>query len=155
MPKLWHLKLEGYAYFITTCLENRRRLCRNPRLARIVMDAVLYGRASGWYLLLAFVVMPDHLHLVVVPRAKTVPAAMRELKTFTAKRVGQRLGSEGKIWQKGYRDFVLDRKASILQKIRYIEANPVRAGLVESAEDYEFSSAGRPELVDWEFYAVP
>ena len=56
------------------------------------------------------------------------------------------------LWQEGFYDYILDTEGKLLTKIKYIEENPVRAGLVSEAEFYRYSSAHKQNSVDLEIY---
>jgi putative transposase len=148
MSNLHHLDIEGCAYFITACTEEKLKVFLDESFARVVMDSFFFGKNDLWYYLLGFVVMPDHFHLAIIPRSRKIPSIMHGLKGYTARRINAMMNSKGKLWQSGYYDIVLDDIEKINQKLIYIEANPVRLGLVLNATDYKFSSAGKYELLD-------
>ena len=117
---------------------------RQPRIAQLVLDALQYGQDSlGHYTLHTFVVMPNHVHLLITPQVEA-PKLLRSLKGITAKRANQILGStERSFWQEESYDHVV-RDGKEFDRIRwYIEENPVRAGLAAEAEAYPWSSAWR------------
>jgi putative transposase len=97
---------------------------------------------EGWYRLLAYVIMPDHFHIIIIPAGKNASQIMQGLKGYTSRVLNSINGGKGSVWQRGYYDYILDSEEKVLTKIRYIEGNPVRKGLTERAEEYEFSSAG-------------
>jgi REP element-mobilizing transposase RayT len=86
--------------------------------------------------------MPDHLHLVLTPRAAELSDVMRNLKSFCAKQIRDTTGNRGPLWQSGFHDRAARNEAQYRIAIEYVHQNPVKAGLVESAEDWEYSSAG-------------
>ena len=94
------------------------------------------------YLLHAFVVMPNHVHLLATP-AVPLPKLMKSLKGITAKRANAMLALTGnRFWQEESYDRLV-RNPREFENIRnYIEANPVRAGLAREASEYRWSSAG-------------
>jgi len=116
---------------------------RQPVLADMVMEAIHYNAATlGQYRLWAFVVMPNHVHLLITALA-ALPKITKSLKGITAKRANTLLSLTGRpFWQEeSYDHLVRDRHE--FDKIRfYIEENPVRAGLVSKAREYRWSSAG-------------
>ncbi len=148
MPKLRHIKIENGVDFITTCIKNKETIFSNYANARILLDAILFGRKSGWYYLFGFVIMPDHLHIALGPGERRVPSIMQGLKGFSSKKINELHKKSGPVWQRGYRDFYIYKPETCLQKLRYIEENPVRAGLVDIPTKHPFSSAGREELLD-------
>ena len=91
--------------------------------------------------------MPNHVHLLLTP-AIPLPQITKSLKGITAKRANLVLGLTGiPFWQEESYDHTV-RDGGELERIRrYIETNPVRAGLVTEAGDYRWSSAGWPRVV--------
>ena len=89
----------------------------------------------------AYVVMPNHVHLLITPQVE-VPTLLRSLKSITAKRANQILGLTGRaFWQEESYDHLV-RDGKEFERIRgYIEENPVWAGLVAEAGEYRWSSA--------------
>jgi putative transposase len=148
MSNLRHLKVEGCVYFITTCAYEYEKIFSNLKYARIVMDAIMHGKNQGWYDLLGFVIMPNHVRLAIVPVKRSVPAIMQGIKGFSSRKINEMRNARGKLWQDGYRDFLIDNKKVIYQKLCYIEENPVRAGIAKNPIDYPFSSAGKYETLD-------
>jgi REP element-mobilizing transposase RayT len=114
---------------------------REPVIADMIVEAINYNADSlGHYALHAFVVMPNHVHLLVTP-AVSLPKLTKSLKGITAKRANAILGSTGTtFWQEESYDHLV-RNADEFERItRYIEHNPVRAGLVRESGDYRWSS---------------
>lgn len=122
----------------------------DPRLARIVADA-LYFFAGQRYDLLAFVVMPSHYHWVFRPleqwvekrKGRRTPreVIIHSANLFTARQCNAIRGKGGTFWQHESYDHWI-RDADELERIvRYVENNPVKAGLACSAEEWPYSSA--------------
>ena len=87
-------------------------------------------------------IMPDHLHLVIIPRGGIRASfIMQELKKGSARLINRSMGRKGKLWMDEYYDYVVRNEADLVEKIRYIHYNPVKEGLVENEEEYSFSSA--------------
>ena len=93
----------------------------------------------------------DHIHIAVVPQGRKIPEIVKGIKGCTARKINDLMNRKGKLWQKGYRDFVMDNIEAINQKLRYIEENPVRAGLAKDVKNYPFSSAGKYDQLDLEY----
>jgi putative DNA methylase len=114
---------------------------RQPEIASLVTEALAAGdERFHRYQLHAFVVMPNHVHLLVTPR---VPFAkwLGPLKGFTAHRANELLSRTGAFWQDESYDRLV-RNNEEFERIRtYIENNPVTAGLAASPEEYPWSSA--------------
>ena len=113
-------------------------------IAQLVVDSIRYGAQHlQYYDLEAFVVMANHVHLLVLPRVSP-SRFLQTLKGYTAREANRLLGRTGQpFWQaESYDHSVRDDRES--DRIRvYIENNPVKAGLVANAEDYLWSSAAR------------
>jgi hypothetical protein len=118
------------------------RWLEDPRIAACVVNGIRTGEASlGFYKLHAFVVMPNHVHLLISPRLP-LPRIMNGLKGVTARDSNRILGHRGiSFWQDESFDHWV-RSAEEFDRIRaYIEFNPVSAGLVTRSEDWPWSSA--------------
>ena len=115
-------------------------LLREPRAASVVEGNWLH-RDGQDYRLLAWVVMPNHVHLLVeiwqTPQSKLV----KDWKGYTGRRVNRVLGRRGQLWQDDYWDRYVRDEAHYRKVRRYIEMNPVKAGLVKTPERWPFSSA--------------
>jgi putative transposase len=101
----------------------------DPRVADIVAEAILIGECERrLYRLFAWVVMPNHVHLLILPMAP-VPALMRWLKGSTARSANRIIGqTEQSFWQDESRDHYLRGSRQIKRTAVYIEENPVSAG---------------------------
>ena len=115
---------------------------RQPAVADMIVEAIQYNASIlGHYALHAFVVMPNHVHLLATP-AVALPKLTKSLKGITARRANAMLALMGSpFWQdESYDRLVRDERE--FERIRnYIEGNPVRAGLVRDASEYRWSSA--------------
>jgi putative transposase len=102
--------------------------------------------------LLAYCLMPNHFHLALWPRNDgDLSDYMMWLLTAHVRRYHQRYHSSGHVWQGRFRAFPIQEDEHLLTVLRYIERNPLRAGLVDGAQDWLWSSArarlpGAPEL---------
>lgn len=114
---------------------------RQPRIASIVVDSLRRGAELGHYRLRAYAVMANHVHVLLRPR---VPPSrlLQSLKGFTAREANRVLGRTGEtFWQAESYDHWVRDEAELGRIIKYIEDNPVRAGLVSRATDHPWSSA--------------
>lgn len=116
---------------------------KNPEIADIVSRTILTGEVSRrFYDLDGWVVMANHVHILIDPLVE-VPVLMRWLKGSTARAANKLLGRTGlPFWQDESFDRYLRSSWEIGQTRRYIENNPVTAGLVRSPEEWVWSSAG-------------
>jgi putative DNA methylase len=120
-----------------------------PEIAKIVTDAI-YHRDLQAYQLHAFVVMPNHVHLLMAPLV-AVSKVMQSLKRFTAREANRILGLTGQpFWQDESYDRLVRNDAEFERIVHYIERNPVTAGLAAMPEEFPWSSArpidNRPQV---------
>jgi putative transposase len=89
----------------------------------------------------AYCLMPNHIHLIAVPKAKdSLKLAIGEAHRRYTRRINFREGWRGHLWQGRFSSFIMD-EGYLLACTRYIELNPVRAGLAKKPEDWPWSSA--------------
>jgi len=111
-------------------------------IASLIADAIAFGQDPlKHYEVGAFVVMPNHVHLLVIPQIP-VPKLTRRLKGYTARQANRMLGRTGEaFWQPESYDHWVRSEQEWGRIVRYIENNPVVAGLAAGPEDYPWSSA--------------
>jgi REP element-mobilizing transposase RayT len=120
---------------------------RERRVAGMLSDALQYGAsAKGWYQLHAYVIMPNHVHVIWTPNV-AMPRILQWLKGVTAKRAKRllNLGEIKAFWQDESYDHWIRSDREMQKIIRYVEWNPVKAGLAKSVEEWPWSSAYRAE----------
>jgi putative transposase len=97
--------------------------------------------------LLAYCLMPNHFHLVLWPRGDgDLSNYMMWLLTAHVRRYHKHYHSSGHVYQGRFRSFPIQEDDHLLTELRYIERNPVRAGLVAQAQDWPWSSAAPPRF---------
>jgi len=140
--KLPHWVPEGAVAFVTWGLKGSLpktpggpEWLKDARIAEIVAEAFRYGETRGSYDLFAWVVMSNHIHIVIRPKEK-LPDIVRWLKAATAVRANRLIGNTGSFWHREYYDHWVRSEEELWATIAYVEANPVRAGLVERPEDW-------------------
>ncbi len=115
---------------------------RNPACARHVVEALLHHDEER-YGLQAWCVMPNHVHVLMAVNEKfQLGGIVRSWKMFTTRGINQELKRGGPVWAADYFDRYIRDETHFESTKRYIEMNPVAAGLCERPEDWEFSSVG-------------
>ncbi len=157
------LPAHGAVMFVTTTVMNFQRIfALGDRYYLILIRSLEFLIAEHSARLYAYVLMPSHLHLILyLPRGAEISAFMRDFKKYTSVIIRQKLEEEGreellemlrrnavgaksqvfKLWMDGFDDLVIINEDTLRTKIEYLHQNPVRAGLVEHAEDWKYSSA--------------
>jgi putative transposase len=125
-------------FFITTVTAMRRTLFQRDEAARLFIDTLVHYRDLGKFLLHEFVVMPDHLHLLITPADEI---SLERAMQFIKGGFSYRLKSGLAVWQAGFTNHRVRDWEDYLAHREYVRLNPVRARLVERAEEYFYSSA--------------
>lgn len=144
-----HRTSPGTSYFVTTKCWQGRRVFQVREVADVMLETLLGYRERGVYLLHEFVIMPDHIHLLITPNASTsLEKAVQFIKGGSSHRIGKLRGSKSEIWQVGFHDWTIRDGDDWNAKVQYIHENPVRARLVQRAGDWLYSSANGPFRLD-------
>lgn len=157
---MFTISKDTQALYITAVAKDRLPIFQTDAIKAITCDAVDEARKSGGILLFAHVIMPDHFHLLTGCLDKKPSEVLRYIKGIVAHRVIEHLKEKnyqssleklrhetGKrnyrysLWQHETNVFQIFSESMFMQKVNYIHLNPVRAGLVERAVDYHWSSA--------------
>lgn len=128
-------------YFITASTWAHRSVFQNPNVAHLLIDTLLHYRQQKKFLLCEFVVMPNHIHLILTPCGITLERAMQFIKGGFSYRVKKELGINAEIWGRGYVDHRIRDANDYWKHVAYLRQNPVEARLVVLAEEYPYSSA--------------
>src|SRR6184192_3803924 len=127
-------------FFVTTVTWQRTPLFRNPQKAELMTDVLAHYRDQKKYILHEFVIMPDHLHLLLTPAADiSLERAVQLIKGGFSYRLGK--AKRGLVWQESFTNHRIRDEHDYERHAGYIRMNPVRARLVERPEMYPYSSA--------------
>jgi putative transposase len=104
---------------------------------------MLYGyRREGRYELHAFVVMPEHVHLLLTPSFNvTLERSVQFIKGGYSHALGEIIGRKREIWQRGFTDHRIRDSRDFLNHCNYIHQNPVEGKLLGDPREYRFCSA--------------
>ncbi len=141
----------GQSHFVTFSCYHRRPLFTTDASRRVFENALERVRRSFRLRVYGYVVMPEHIHLLVSEPERTAPLkptpglngaadladALKSLKQGVARRL---IGDADHFWQKRYYDFNVRDHAQFVEKLHYIHWNPVKRGLCERPEDWPWSS---------------
>ena len=128
-------------FFLSTQTWNRRRLFQVDQTAQLFLETLQHYRHQGHFRRHAFVVMPDHIHLLLTPQNITLERAMMLIEGGFS----HRLHATFPVWQRGFTDHRIRDKDDFLKHRDYIHQNPVRARLCQLPEDFPYSSAHQPQ----------
>lgn len=150
-------------YFCTTSITKMYPVFINPQYCEVITRSLSYCRINKGLGLHAYVIMPNHLHLIVsADQPKAVSAIFRDFKRHTSSEISKILQKENrqdelqifrkaakesrneqecKVWQRGFRPIGLHSAPFFVQKFNYLHNNPVRKGYVRRAKHWVYSSA--------------
>lgn len=127
----------GHAYFMTIVTVKRKPLFSDLYVARCVIFEMRRMHDEGCLDSMAWVLMPDHLHwLFQLGDRYDLNKVIARFKGASARRVNSYLGRSGHAWQRGFYDRALRQNEEPINVARYMVGNPLRAGLVDSVEEY-------------------
>jgi putative transposase len=126
-------------HFVTFSCYNRAPLLSTPQSRDVFEQTLEHARQWYGFYVAGYVLMPEHVHLLVTePERKTLSVALQMLKQNVAHQL--RAPEGGPFWQSRYYDFNVWSEAKRIEKLRYIHRNPVKRGLVQRPEDWQWSS---------------
>jgi putative transposase len=131
-----------------------RCLLGEERAAAIVENTLLHYDGTR-YALLAWVIMPNHVH-VIVETLSTTPLArvLQNWKGYAARQVNLLLGTSGTVWHREYYDRYIRDETHLENAVLYVHNNPVKAGLVDTPAEWRYGSARRVATVDSTYHVT-
>jgi putative transposase len=146
------------AYYLTSVTKDRLPVFRSEAMKSVVCGALNEARTSGKFLILAYVIMPDHLH-IISDGEKKAAVVLRFINGLISRQLIDYLKREGhdtsleklrhgshrrdyrySLWDHHPNVRLLTSESMFMQRVHYTHRNPLRLGLVERAEDYRYSS---------------
>ena len=127
-------------FFVTTRTSMGQRLFQSERNAELIIDVLRSGALAREFELHDFVIMPDHVHLLItVPDGISIERAMQLIKGRLSYRMKKEQVYLGEVWQKGFSEVRVYDEQAFESFRRYISENPVKAGLVRATLEYPYS----------------
>jgi putative transposase len=124
--------------FVTTKTAMGKPLLQAERNANLLIDVLRTNVAAKKLRVHDFLIMPDHVHLLLSITEMTIEKAMQLIKGGFSYRLKKDFGFDGEVWQRGFADDRINDGESFAQHREYIRQNPVRAGLTASPEEFPF-----------------
>jgi len=160
MSPTWkNLQKPNIAYFVTTTITNYAPILLENKYKDLILDSLFYYSKKYNYNLIAYVVMPEHIHFILSSKRESkLHEFMRDFKKYTSKQIVKQLKEDNNgetlnifankankkanytVWMQRYRSIPVYSEKILKQKIDYIHRNPLRRGLVNELEDYQYSS---------------
>jgi len=157
---------EGYLYFITLTVSGWADVFIRREYSDVILDSLEFSQKYKGLEIYTYVIMTNHIHLIVSREKGKIGDWVRDFKSYTskvltsiilensgesrkewmkmifkfnAKQSNKKTGYS--FWQDGFHPILLDSNSIIDQKVEYIHNNPVKAGFVSNQEDWRLSSA--------------
>jgi putative transposase len=141
MARLPRLTLPDHPHHVILRGNNRQDIFRDTADHQRLLELLQIQAAEQQVEVHAYVLMSNHLHLLVTPRHdKALPLMMQAVGRSYVRQFNQRHGRTGTLWEGRYRSTLLQTERYFLACMVYIDLNPVRAGMVMQAADYPWSS---------------
>ena len=141
MPRVARQLVDGGIYHLINRGNGQQRVFHKDRDYQAFTDLLTEMSDRYTVELLAWCLMSNHYHLVVKPtRSEQLSQGMHWFQSTHVRRYHRHYGTSGHLWQGRYKSFVIDADEHLLAVIRYVEVNPVRAKMVNSAADWPWSS---------------
>ena len=164
-PPTQHMKLfksdqPNTFHYVTAVTFKRVPVFRSEYACQLLVDSLAETRSHCAFKLIGYVVMPDHVHVILNPLRKSISEVVRRLKSLSARRILDWLRQDSyeaslkklaldipqsrshthALWQKGFSAIDLWSPRFILQKLSYVHLNPIRAGLCGHPAEWTWSS---------------
>jgi putative transposase len=134
--------LRSRTFFVTTKTSMGRALLQSERNAALFIDVLRTYVSARKFRLHDFVVMPNHVHLLItVDEEMAIEKAVQLMKGGFSYRLKKEFGYSGEVWQRGFSDVRIEDRESFLRHREYIAQNPVKKGLANSVGEFPFGFA--------------
>jgi REP element-mobilizing transposase RayT len=144
---VWIPDNQSVIYFVTACCADRRKIFTTDQPVKIALESLIKCAAATQWDIPQICFMPNHIHLMMCPaldRDQKLSKIMQRWKSSSKQRLN-RADIKGDIWQHEFFDRLLRSGESLTDKWRYVEMNPVRAGLCSTPKEYPY--LGIPEQI--------
>ena len=149
MPRIPRGQVAGYAYHVLNRGNGGAAVFHKDGDYTAFLDLLATAKATYPVRIFGFCLMPNHFHLVVQPATdKALSPFMQWWMTSHVRRYHRHYRSHGHVWQGRFKSFPIQQDGHLLSVLRYVLRNPVRAGLVEHAMDWPWSSLRFPHMSD-------
>jgi putative transposase len=141
MPRISRGLVDDFIYHVLNRGNGGQTIFHKDKDYEAFINIIREARGHYKVKIFAYCLMPNHFHMILMPHhAEDLSKFMQWLMTSHVRRYHQHYGTRGHLWQGRYKSFLIQKDNHLLAVIRYIEGNPKRAGLVNSAKDWLWSS---------------
>ena len=149
MPRIPRGQVAGHAYHVLNRGNGGTTVFHKDGDYMAFLDLLATAKSRFAVKVFGVCLMPNHFHLIVQPATEAALSPfMQWWMTSHVRRYHQHYRSHGHVWQGRFKSFPIQQDGHLLTALRYVLRNPVRAGLVEHAMDWPWSSLRFPNLSD-------
>ena len=149
MARPQHRTKPGATYFVTTDTWQRRAVFHKSAAADLVEAKLFEYRNKGAYCVHRYVVMPDHLHIILTPgMTTTLEKAVGLIKGGSSFEIGKLMAMKFPVWHEGFAEHQIRDQDDYESHVRYVDSNPVKAGLASNPGEYLHCSARGKYVLD-------
>ncbi|MBN2097149.1 MAG: transposase [Candidatus Omnitrophica bacterium] len=142
MPRIARIIYTGYPHHIVQRGNNRQDVFFSNAEKRVYLELLKKYSKENNCSILAYCLMPNHIHILAVPYQElSLAKTMQKLSLTYTQYINSKYSRTGRLWECRFHSTVVDKDAYLWKVCRYIERNPVRAKIVQSPTEYEWSSA--------------
>jgi putative transposase len=143
MPRVERGLADSFVYHVINRGNGRQEVFHKNKDYEAFINLMKHAKERYSVKIFSYCLMPNHFHMVVMPdRGEDLSRWMQWLMTSQVRRYHRHYGSSGHIWQGRFKSFIIQKDIHLLMVLRYVEGNPVRAGLAGSAKEWTWSSHG-------------
>ena len=143
MPRIPRGLFDGLVYHVLNRGNGKQRVFHSDKDYEAFVSLMKEAKERYSLKLLAYCLMPNHFHIVLMPtQSEDLSRWMQWLMTSHVRRYHRYHGTSGHVWQGRLKSFIIQDDIHLLMVLRYVEGNPVRAGLVKLANDWHWSTHG-------------
>lgn len=140
MPRSPLVHFKGALFHVTARGNNKQIIFQNERDFERYLQAVKKCKEQLPFYLYAFTLMPNHIHLLIEVINAPISNIMQKIQTAYTMYANRKYGTVGHVFQGRYFWLLVEKESHLLELIRYIHLNPVRAGFVKNPSEYHWSS---------------
>jgi putative transposase len=141
MPRIARGRGEGLILHVINRGNGRQKVFHKDGDYQAFVELLVEAGKRFGLSVISYCIMPNHFHLLIQSgQTELLSKTMQWVMTSHVRRYHRHYGTSGHVWQGRYKSFIVQSNEHLITVIRYIEANPVRAGVVISAADWPWSS---------------
>jgi len=141
MPRIARGLSENCIYHVLNRGNGKQNVFHKEQDYKVFIDLMKEAKNRYPVNIFSYCLMPNHFHMILMPlKVRELSKWMQWLMTSHVRRYHKHYGTSGHIWQGRFKSFIIQKDNYLLTAIRYVEGNPVRAGLVNSAREWLWSS---------------